>query len=136
MESRAPHESKPDLVVGLISVRDAHDRPADEGVGLLPHIAEVTATIENVGDAVAGETTTRFWVRGRGVDRELRVIHTPELLPGDRIEVTALWDLRDGPGTYTIMVTADAFAQIEELRKDNNEGSARVSVRGTRVELA
>lgn len=136
METTEPYESKPDLAVGLISIRDAHDRPVEEGVGLLSHIAEVTATIENIGDGVAGETTTRFWVRGAGVDRELRVIHTPELLPGDRIEVTALWDLRDGPGEYTIIVTADAFSQIEELRKDNNGASAHVSVRGTRVELA
>jgi subtilase family serine protease len=65
----------------------------------------------------------------------MRVIHTPELLPGDEIEVTALWDLRDGPGKYTIIVTADAFSQVEELRKDNNAATARVMVRGTRVEL-
>jgi subtilase family serine protease len=96
----------------------------------------VTATIANVGDAIADETTTRFRVRGAGIDRELRVVHTPELLPGDEIEVTALWDVRDGPGAYTITVIADAFSQIDEVRKDNNSGKAQVTVRGTRVDLA
>jgi hypothetical protein len=130
------NSDKPDLVVKLIRTRDARDRPADEGAGLLPHVAEVIATITNVGDAAAGETTTRFWIRGAHIDRELRVIHTPEVMPGDEIEVTALWDLRDGPGEYTLIVTADAFSQIDELRKDNNDGIARVAVRDTHVELA
>jgi CARDB len=127
---------KPDLVVGLIRTRDAVDRPVEEGAGLLANVVEVIATVENVGDALAGETTTRFWVRGTDVDRELRVVHTPEVMPGDAIEVTALWDLRDGPGPYTIIVTADAFSQIEEVRKDNNTAIAYVTVRGTRAELA
>ena len=126
---------KPDLAVGLIRTRDAGDRPAEEGVGILPHVAEVTATIENVGDAVAGETITRFWVRGDDVDRELRIVHTPELLPGDEIEVTALWDVRNSQGAYVITVTADAFSQIDEVRKDNNSAMAHVAIRGTRVEL-
>ena len=82
-----------------------------------------------------GETTTRFWVRGAHVDRELRVINTPELLPGDEVEVTAFWDLRDGPAEYTIIVTADAFSQIDESRKDNNDAIVHVIVRN-RVELA
>jgi hypothetical protein len=43
----------------------------------------VVRLITTIGDAAAGETTTHFWVRGAHVDRELRVIHTPELLPGD-----------------------------------------------------
>lgn len=128
--------AKPDLAVGLIRTRDARDRPAEEGVGILPHVVELTATIENVGDALADETTTRFWVRGADIDRELRVVHTPELLPGDAVEVTALWDIRDGPGVYTITVTADAFSQIDEVRKDNNSATAHVTVEGTRVELA
>ena len=116
---------KADLTVGLIRTRGAGDRPAEEGVGLLP----------NVGDAVAGETTTRFWVRGDDVDRELRIVHTPELLPGDEIEVTALWDVRNSQGAYVITVTADAFSQIDEIRKDNNSATAHVAIRGIRVEL-
>ena len=127
---------KPDLAVGLITTRDADERPADEAVGLLSHVTELTATIANVGDAMAGETTTRFWLRGDGVDRELRLVDTPELPPGDELEVTALWDLRDGPGTFTVVVTADAFTQLDEVRTDNNSASARVVVRGSRVELA
>ena len=126
---------RPDLAVGLIRTRDAVDRPVEEGVGLVKNVVEVIATIENVGDALAGETTTRFWVRSIEVDRELRVVHTPEIPPGDAIEVTALWDLRDGPGPYTITVTADAFSQINEVRKDNNVAVVHVRVRGTRAEL-
>ncbi|MFI7060647.1 CARDB domain-containing protein [Kribbella sp. NPDC050124] len=103
---------------------------------MLPQVVELTATIANVGDAVADETLTRFWLQGTGVNRELRVVNTPEVLPGDEIEVTALWDLRDGPGSYTITVSADAFSQLEEARKDNNTGVLRVSVRGTRVRPA
>jgi hypothetical protein len=109
--------------------------PRGGRVGLVKNVVEVIATVENVGDALAGETTTRFWVRSTEVDRELRVVHTPEIPPGDAIEVTALWDLRDGPGPYTITVTADAFSQINEVRKDNNVAVVHVRVRGTRAEL-
>ena len=130
-----PDPDKPDLVVGLITTRDASERPAEEGAGLLAEVAEVTATIENRGDAMAGETTTQFWVRGADVDRELRVIQTPALPPGAEVEVTALWDMRGRQGPYEIIVTADAFSQIDETRKDNNSATAHVVVRGTRVEL-
>jgi hypothetical protein len=34
-----------------------------------------------------------------------------------------------------ITVTADAFSQIDEVRKDNNSATAHVAVLGTRVEL-
>ncbi len=126
---------KPDLAAGLIRTRDSAGRTAEEGAGILRHVAEVTVTIANIGDAVAGESVTRFWLSGAGVDRELRVIHTPEVPPGEEIEITALWDLRDGPGDYTITVTADAFSQLAEARRDNNVARAHVTVRGERVEL-
>jgi hypothetical protein len=137
VETTVGMAGRPDLAVGLIRTRDAADRPVEEGVGLLKNVVEVIATVENVGDVLAGETITRFWVRGTStdVDRELRVVNTPEIPPGDAIEVTALWDLRDGPGPYTITVTADAFSQIDEGRKDNNIAIAHVRVRGTRAEL-
>lgn len=127
---------KPDLDAGLITTRDAAGRSAEEGAGILRHVVEITATIANVGDVVAEESVTRFWLHGAGVDRELRVIHTPEVPPGEEIEITALWDLRDGPGEYTITVTADAFSQLDEARKDNNVARANVTVRGGRVELS
>jgi CARDB len=137
VETTVGMTGRPDLAVGLIRTRDAVDRPVEEGFGLLKNVVEVIATIENVGDALAGETITRFWVRSTStdIDRELRVVNTPEIPPGDAIEVTALWDLRDGPGSYTITVTADAFSQIDEVRKDNNIAIAHVRVRGTRAEL-
>lgn len=128
-------DDKPDLVAGLITTRDASERPAEEGAGLLAHVAEVTATIENRGGAMAGETTTRFWVKGADIDRELRVIQTPALPPGAEVEVTALWDMRGREGPYDIIVTADAFSELDEVRKDNNAAIAHVVVRGTRVEL-
>jgi subtilase family serine protease len=127
---------KPDIAVGLIRTRDASERPAEEGDGIVAHVAEVTASIANVGTGLADETTTRFWVRGADIDRELRVVHTPGLLPGDEVEVTALWDVRDRQGAYAITVTADAFSQIDEIRKDNNRATAHVTVRGSRVEPA
>ena len=126
---------KPDLAVGLIRTRDASARPAEEGVGIVAHVAEVTATIVNHGDGLADETATRFWVEGPDIDRELRVVHTPGLLPGDEVEVTALWDVRDRHGAYVITVTADAFTQISQVRTDNNSATAHVTVRDTRVEL-
>jgi subtilase family serine protease len=124
----------PDLVVGLIRVRDARERSADQGAGIVVYVAELTATVHNRGDALADETTTRFWVRGADIDRELRIVHTPELPSGDEVEVTALWDVRDRRGEYVITVTADAFSQIEEVRTDNNSASIRVAVRDTRVD--
>jgi subtilase family serine protease len=124
----------PDLAVGLIRVRDARGRSADQGAGIVPHVAELTATIHNRGDALADETTTRFWVQGADIDRELRVVHTPALPSGDEIEVTALWDVRDRRGEYVITVTADAFGQIEEVRTDNNSASVQVAVQDARVE--
>jgi len=127
--------SKPDLAVGLITTRDATERPAAERAGIVAEVAEVTATIANLGDAVADETITRFWVRGADVDRELRIVHTPGVLPGNEIEVTGLWDVRGRQGEYAITVTADAFGQLDEVRTDNNVGTVQVTVRGTRVEL-
>jgi hypothetical protein len=132
---RVTNTAKPDITVRLIRTRDPHERPAEEGIGIVWHVAELTATIANVGNGVAGETTTRFWVCGADIDKELRAIHTPELLPGDELEVTALWDLRGRQGKYVIIVTADAFCQIDEIRKDNNSATADVVVRGTHAEL-
>ena len=128
-------EQLPDLVVGLIKVRDAHGRSADEGAEIVPSVAELTAIVHNQGNALADETTTRFWVRGADIDKELRVIYTPVVPPGEEIEVTALWDIRDRRGKYLITVTADAFGQITEVRKDNNSASIHVVVRDTRVDL-
>jgi hypothetical protein len=125
---------RPDLRVGLIRTRDGTARPAEEGVGILPHAVEVTATVVNIGDAAAEATITRFWLSGESVDRELRIVHTPDLLPGDEIEVTALWDLRDGPGAYTLTATADAYTQLPEGSKANKVSSVGVIVRGRRVE--
>ncbi len=124
---------KPDLAVGLIRTRDASERPTEEGAGIVPYVAELTATIENQGDAFADETATRFWIRGADLDRELRVVHTPGLLPGDQIEVTALWDVRMCEGEYAIIVTADVFGQIDEVRTDNNSATAHLIVRGGKV---
>ena len=134
VHDRLRNPSRPDLAVGLIGTRDSVERPPEEGVGIVSHVAELTATITNVGDAIADETATRFWVRGAGIDRELRLVHTPALPPGDEIEVTALWDVRECLGTYVITVTADAFCQIDEVRRDNNVGTVYLAVRGGRVE--
>ncbi len=74
-------------------------------------------------------------MRGADIDRELRVIYTPVVPPGEEIEVTALWDIRGRRGEYVITVTADAFGQITEVRKDNNSARVQVVVRDTRVDL-
>jgi subtilase family serine protease len=124
----------PDLDVGLIKVRDATQRSAEEGIP--PYVVEVTATITNRGDALADETTTRFWVRGADLDRELRIVSTPALPPGEELEVTATWDVRDRHGDYVITVTADAFSQIEEVRTDNNSASVQVTVAEARIDIA
>jgi subtilase family serine protease len=125
----------PDLAVGLIKLRDATQRSAEQGVGIPPYVVEVTVTISNRGDSLADETTTRFWVRGADLNRELRVISTPALPPGDELEVTALWDVRDRRGDYVITVIADAFSQIEELRTDNNSASVNVAVEDSHVDV-
>jgi subtilase family serine protease len=124
----------PDLAVGLIRVRDATQRSAEDGIP--PYVVEVTATISNRGNTLADETTTRFWARGADIDRELRVVYTPAVLPGEEVEVTATWDVRDRRGNYVITVTADAFSQIEELRTDNNSASVQVVVANGRVDIA
>jgi subtilase family serine protease len=123
----------PDLAVGLIKVREATQRSAEEGIP--PYVVELTATISNRGDTLADETTTRFWARGADMDRELRIVSTPALPPGEEVEVTATWDVRDRRGDYVITVTADAFSQIEEVRTDNNSASVHVAVEGARVDL-
>jgi hypothetical protein len=56
--------------------------------------------------------------------------------PGEEIEVTALWDIRGWRGEYVITVTADAFGQISDVRKDNNSASVHVVVRDIRVDLS
>lgn len=126
----------PDLVVGLIKVRDARGRSADEGAEIVLYVAELTAIVHNQGDALADETTTRFWVRGADIDRELRVIYTPAVPQSEEIEVTALWDIRGRRGEHVITVTADGFGQITEVRKDTNSASVHVVVPDTRVDLS
>ena len=69
------------------------------------------------------------------MDRELRVVSTPALPPGDELEVTATWDVRDRRGDYVITVTADAFFQIEERRTYNNSASVHVAVEDARVDI-
>ena len=123
----------PDLDVGLIKIRDVTQRSAEEGIP--PHIVELTATISNRGDALADETTTRFWARGPDINRELRIVSTPALPPGEEVEVTATWDVRDRHGDYVVTVTADAFSQIEEVRTDNNSASVHVKVGHARVDI-
>jgi subtilase family serine protease len=123
-----------DLAMGLIRVRDARERSAEEGIP--PYVVEVTATISNRGDSLAGETTTRFWVKGPDMDRELRIVYTPAVPPGEELEVTATWDVRDRHGDYVITVTADAFSQIEEVRTDNNSASVQVTVAEARIDIA
>jgi subtilase family serine protease len=123
----------PDLAVGLIKVREAAQRSAEEGIP--PYVVELTATISNCGDTLADETTTRFWARGPDMDRELRIVSTPALPPGEEVEVTATWDVRDRRGDYVITVTADAFSQIEEMRSDNNAASVHVAVEDARVDI-
>jgi len=125
----------PDLAVGLIKVRDATQRSTEEGIAIPPYVVELTATISNCGDSLADETTTRFWVRGVDLDRELRIVATPAVPPGDEVEVTATWDVRDYRGDYLITVTADAFSQIEELRTDNNSASLQVALADAHVDI-
>jgi CARDB len=128
---------RPELLIGLIVIRDAHERPTEEAVGIVGHVAELTATIRNVGDVDAEETVTRFWVRGidgDDIDRELRAVHTPYLFAGDEVEVTALWDVRNRNGRYEITVTADVFRQIEQESREHNSALIHVLVRGSRVE--
>ena len=123
----------PDLAVGLIKVRDAAQRSAEEGIP--PYVVELTATVSNCGETLADETTTRFWARGPDINRELRIVSTPALPPGEEVEVTATWDVRDRHGAYVITVTADAFSQIEEVRTDNNSASVHVAVGDDRVAI-
>jgi hypothetical protein len=125
----------PDLVVGLVRVHSAAERPFEERAGILAHVAELVATVQNRGDALANETTTRFWLCGPDIDRELRVVYTPPIPAGDEIEVTALWDIRRRGGRYLLTVSADAFTQIDEARKDNNAASIRVTVEDNCVKL-
>jgi hypothetical protein len=127
--------NQPDLVVRLIRTRDDRDR-SPERAGLVPHVVELIATLANLGDGVAGETITRFRVSGAGVEREVRLVNTPELLPGDEVEVTALWDLREGSGEYTIAVSADAFHQLAKGRTDESSATVDVTVEGTRVDIS
>ena len=125
----------PDLAVGLIRVRDGAQRSAEQGGGIPPYVVEVMVNISNRGESLADETTTRFWVRGPDMDRELRIVATPAVPPGDEVEVTATWDVRNRRGNYVITVTADAFSQIEEVRTDNNSANIRVAVLDARVDI-
>ena len=126
----------PDLAVGLIRVRDDTQRSTEQGGGIPAHVVEVMVTMSNRGESLADETTTRFWVRGLDMDRELRIVATPAVPPGEEVEVTGTWDVRHRRGNYVITVTADAFSQIEEVRTDNDSASVHVAVGDARVEIA
>jgi hypothetical protein len=115
----------PDLVVGLIKVRDAHGRSADEGAETVPYVAELTAIVHNQGNAVADETTTRFWVRGAEIDMELRAIYTPVVPPGEEIEVTALWDIRGRAGRGRPARTPSAVTVTGAIQPRSEEAAPR-----------
>jgi hypothetical protein len=63
------------------------------------------------------------------------VVYTPAVPPGDEVEVTATWDVRDRRGDYVITVIADAFSQIEEVRTDNNSARIHLAVADNRVDI-
>jgi hypothetical protein len=107
-----------------------------KGFGIVPYVGELTAIVHNQGTPLPTRPPRGSLVRGADIDKELRVIYTPVVPPGEEIEVTALWDIRGRRAEYVITVTADAFGQITEVGKDNNSASVHVAVRDTRVDLS
>jgi hypothetical protein len=76
-------DALPDLAVGLIRVRDAGQRSAAQAAGIVPYVAELTAIIHNLGEALAEKPPPGSGYRF-DIDRELRLVYTPAVPPHDR----------------------------------------------------
>jgi hypothetical protein len=125
---------EPDVVARLIKTRDARYRPAEEGRAFSPTSPEVTATIQNFGDAIAGETTARFWVRGEHVDREL-ASSTPlscRLATKSRSPLSGTFVTAQGSTRSLFQRTR--FRRLTSSARTTTDAIVPVTVRANRVE--
>jgi hypothetical protein len=116
---------KPDLVVSKITT--SNTKSVREGQKVT-----VTATVENIGDAVADPSQTEFLIVEE--NRVLGTAATGSIAPGDSATLSVLWDTRSTKGTRTIRVTADRAGSVDEWKEANNASTLTVTVQGNKVE--
>ncbi len=100
---------------------------------------KVTAKVANTGTKSAGTSTTRFYLstdtKYGTSDRLLTSRSTAALIPGKSVTVSSTPTVPNGtpPGTYHLVVCADAAKKVVEKSETNN---CRASTRGVTVEVA
>lgn len=112
----------PDLVVSSIRATNNKGNAATR--------VTVTATIVNIGDAVASTSKTRFVLNDSTV---LGVVDTPQLAPGGSVDVTIQWDTRTLKDEQKITVTADEAGEVVESDETNNSSSVTYTLKGGKV---
>ncbi len=101
--------SMPDLIVDSISVFSSFN--------ITQNITYIYAYIKNIGNAVAGQSTTRFNIIQTN---EIVFRSTPSISPGGIASVyassTKIWQ----GGTFTVFVNADWYNAVNESSEFNN----------------
>ena len=103
------NQTLPDLIVQFLTVSIGNQTDNQTDVILF-------ATIKNIGNANAGNSTTRFSVSPFGGQR---LAPTSALSPGQSTVVSASYLLSGG--NYTAITNADWFDVVTELKEDNND---------------
>ena len=131
-DTAAAHSERPDLVVTRVS-----NPPSAVTTG---GAFRVSDRVVNRGDALAGRSTTRYFIArsaaGRIFDEKgivLRGSTSVEALdPGRSLKSTRLVEIPDVPaGTYDLVACADARNRVRETGDGNN---CRSAARGMRVD--
>jgi hypothetical protein len=116
---------KPDLVVSNITTTT--HKSVREGQKVT-----VTATVKNIGNAVADPSQTEFRIVEE--NRVLGSAATGSIPAGGSATVSVLWDTRSTNGTRTIRVAADSGGAVDEWSETNNASTLTVTVQGNKVQ--
>jgi hypothetical protein len=120
-----PALRKPDLVVSNITTTTHKSIREGQKVS-------VTATVTNIGDAMADPSQTEFRIVEE--NRVLGTAATSSIPAGDSATVSVLWDTRSTKGTRTIRVAADSGSVVDEWSEGNNVSTLTVNVQGNKVQ--
>ncbi len=111
---------KPDLLVSSIAV--------DPSTVYEGEIAEVTATVENIGLTSALNFTVVFYDFNAEMEQEIGNATIGELAYNSSVNVTIEWNSTTPAGSHTVTVMADADKKLLEKEEDNNLNSVQVEI--------
>lgn len=108
----------PDLVVSGLTFTDN-----------LPGVDKrIEATVRNLGDGLAGESTVRIAYAYQGGEVTIGEVDVPLLGPRGEFTTSVSWRVLGKVGDFEVRVHADADGDVAEASEANNVGSALTSV--------